>query len=233
MCIEIRTFCLENLSIPVENILNFAKKFWWAFWPSLLAVILALVFDKKRLPNIAVCLEKKIVVNPHSVNDGRPVGVSFYSWRFIVTNLEMPWYLRLLSRQVAQNCSATLEFINSEGEKMFIMKGRWANTPEISHIPKDSQIERTLFPDPISIFPGKSEPLDCIVQRKNDKYAYGCNNEAYFHDWKTPQYKLSPGQYVVKIRIITQNGVPLVEEFSLEVNADFELTQIISQKRKI
>ncbi len=194
--------------------------FWAAFLPSILAVIVALIFDKKRFPKVAIYAEEEKVINTYQ-------GRGTWNFvRFFVENTAMPWYLKWLPRQVAQNCSATLEFFNEDGTSLFIMRGRWANTPEMVHISPHSFVERTLFPDSISIFAGEREPLDCIVQKDGDSEAYGWNNEAYLNDWKTPHYKLIVGKYIVKVRVITQNGVSLIRKYDVDVKEDFKLTCI-------
>jgi hypothetical protein len=106
------------------------------------------------------------------------------------------------------------------------MRGRWAGTPEIAYVARESMIERALFPDPISILAGDKEPLDCMAQQKGETSAYAWNNEAYLNSWKTPHYKLSAGTYKVKVRIITQNSGSITKTFDLCINENFELTKL-------
>jgi hypothetical protein len=103
------------------------------------------------------------------------------------------------------------------------MDGRWASTPELPHISSDV-ILKLLRPDPVTISVGESEYLDVITKYEKDKEAYGWNNAAYFNNWRTPNYKLERGQYLVKISISTQNGVTFSQKFSLQIADKIEDT---------
>lgn len=211
------------LPFPVSWLLH-VKLFWFAFWPSLLAVILTLVIDRMRMPRLKIYPESDMVVKTYS---------DMGTWRFIhfiVINERMPLVFRWLPRQVAQNCAANLEFFDATNKSMFKMRGRWVNTVEIPHVAPDSCTERVLFPDPISISSSEKESLDCIAQKEGEPVAYGWNNEAYMNNRKTLRCKLEKGEYKVKIRIITQNGVSIVDTFKLCVDQNFKLTKLIKKK---
>lgn len=79
------------------------------------------------------------------------------------------------------------------------MKGRWAETLELTQASPFELVKLANFPDPITIFPGDSAILDIFVKYDNDNEAYGWNNEAYLHNWRTPYYQLDPGDYDIEI----------------------------------
>ncbi len=89
---------------------------------------------------------------------------------------------------------------------------------------QNDAILKLLYPDPVTIPVGEKEYLDVITKYENDKEAYGWNNEAYFHGWRTPKYKLERGEYSVKITIATQNGKTFTRRFRLIVSDKIEDT---------
>ncbi|MFZ2146671.1 MAG: hypothetical protein WAV28_05565 [Sedimentisphaerales bacterium] len=78
-------------------------------------------------------------------------------------------------------------------------------------------MSKLFHPDPVTIPVNEQEYLDIIIKNENDKEAYGWNNEAYFHKWRTPHYKIDRGKYKVKVTVNTQNGVSFTENFELRV----------------
>ena len=203
------------------NFLSYLSTFWYRCWPSIPAIILTFLIDKQRKPRFNIYPEKHSPINTYE---------EMGTWkfvRFIVSNSRMPFFLRwFLHREVAQSCSATISFFNSEGNFLFLMRGRWANTVELAHIPRETRISRVIQPDPISIFPGEKESLDCITQNEKEDSAYGWNNAAYLFNWITPDFRLPKDSYMVNVRVMAQNGVTCSENFTLEVDNDFNLTKI-------
>ena len=184
-------------------------------------MVITLLVDRARLPNLDVDMEGLNLVNEY------PIMGKWRFVRFIVTNKKMPFFLRWLPRAVAQNCSANIEFFHEEtNSSIFKMRGRWASTPEIPQVAPSSFIERTFYPDPISIFSGEKEALDCVAQKEGDGDAYGWNNEAYLNNWKTARYKLSQGVCKIKVTVMAQNGVSIVKWFKLNVDGNFLNTQL-------
>jgi len=189
---------------------------WISFLGSLLASIIAialtLLIEKSRLPNLV----NFPTFTQVSVNNKR-----YKSLRMSVSNRNIPWYLKLfkIPRQTAENCKATLRFYDSNEKHLFSMLGRWVSTPQIPHIPQDMIKERVFYyPEPVNILEGQKEELDVAIQREDDLVAYGCNNEAYLHNWETPSYRLPKGRYRIMIDITTQNGVISNSQFILKVN---------------
>ncbi|OGY42520.1 MAG: hypothetical protein A2Y82_04105 [Candidatus Buchananbacteria bacterium RBG_13_36_9] len=191
---------------------------------SLVVAFFVLFIDRQRLPRLNISAG----FNYNSDNTypaGHPYQGRWKFFRLSIENKKLPWGLRWLTRQTAINCHANL-YIYKDEELLFSMKGRWANTPEIPHLP-DQALVKMLYPDPVSILIGEKEILDVFVQSVIDQNVYGWNNEAYFNKWKTPAYQLVPGEYSLKVEIITQNGVNKQEKFSVIVDSDIDNTKII------
>lgn len=213
----------------------FLNYFWdvvGKFWPPLVAIIITQWINWLRIPKLKIDIDSPEGLEV-KYNDGGQI-YNIRSYRFKVQNKKLPFVLNFIPREVAKNCNAKFEFINSKRESLFIMRGRWVNSPEVPHMAEGSQFERTLFPDPIDILSGKDkeEILDCLVRFNGETEAYGWNNEAYFNHGKTPRYKLKPEEYRIKIHVVPQNGKPLKKEFGLIIEPDKIrfLNQIGSEK---
>jgi hypothetical protein len=110
------------------------------------------------------------------------------------------------------------------------MLGRWSSSPELPFIPAQAVL-KLFHPDPVTIPVNEKETLDVIAKYENEKEAYGWNNEAYFNNWRTPNYKLERGKYRVKISIATQNGVTFAENFELSISDKIEDTYLKKVER--
>jgi len=187
---------------------------------SLIASVVVLVIDRQRMPNLAIIMDNSANTTPtYDAGRGR--------WKFVrakVINRRMPKLLRWLIRQTAENCRATVSLFNEAEESLFSMRGRWADSPELAHLPQSEWIVRILYPDPATIIEGSEQILDIVVMKEGDNEAFGWNNEAYLNNWKTPQYRLPIGRYKVKIDITTQNGISFTETTNLEVGNNIENT---------
>ena len=157
--------------------------------------------------------------------DGK-ISEECYAWRFLIKNKKSMDWLPL--RETATNCQAKIEVFKEE-KKLFNMKGRWANSAQISHIAQQDQFKTILYPDPISIRSGKDETLDGIVQFLGERIAYGWNNEAYSNNWRTPAYMLEKGHYRVVVTVSPQNGHEVSEEFKLSVSESFNESSLMSK----
>lgn len=143
---------------------------------SIVAIVLTLLIERKRLPYLVMKPEKEenAYIN-YPTNGGYPVQGKLKRIRVVVLNEKMHWILGwLVSRQTAETCRATIEFLSQDGKTTFVMKGRWISTPEIPHV--NGVLERVLYPDPVSIAAGKDEILDIAIQQEDDTDAYGWNN---------------------------------------------------------
>jgi len=198
-----------------------------SFLISLLAVFIALLIDRKRLPNLEITASEQANAD-NTYNPLYPrAGERWKFFRVAVRNKPMPCPLQWIPRQTAESCSAKIEFFKSDGvELLFTLNGRWAGTPELPHIPKDYWILKSLYPDPVPIPVKTQEFLDVVTKHEKDKEAYAWNNEAYLHNWRPPRYKLGKGDYRVKVTVNTQNGVSFSESFQLVVSDTIESTSL-------
>ena len=87
-------------------------------------------------------------------------------------------------------------------------------------------ILKLFHPDPVTIPINEKEYLDVITKCGTDTEAYGWNNEAYLHNWRSPHYKLERGIYRIKVTVSTQNGVAFSEKFELQIADRIEDTYL-------
>jgi len=195
--------------------------------PPLFAVIITLLIIKYRMPHIEINVEKKEgdKLNIIDFNTGE-IRETYYAWRFLISNRKMPTFLqRLLFRETAINCYAKIKFIMSSSEE-FIMRGRWASSPQITHLAQENRFVKMLYPDPCNIKSGDGESLDCFIQFINEDVGYGWNNESYFNNWRTPEYKLKKGQHKVIVTVNLQNGIEVSKEFKVSVDSNWQKTTL-------
>lgn len=216
-------------------------------WPNLLKIILppsiaiivtqivAQAFVAMRKPRVEMFLEGRRQDTWHWSDNKWVVPVSRESkknmWRLLVQQKEISplfsWLLR--SREAALQCKAELEFYDKEGERIFVMPGRWANSPEISLISSTDQLEKFYYPEKIDVSYHSSEPLDCIVHFLGDDVAFGWNNVAYhvdYSDGRIIKYKLVPGRYDVHVKVSGLNFVETIKKFRIEVSKDCNDTKV-------
>lgn len=198
-----------------------------SFAVSLLAVFVALLIERKRLPNLEITASEEANTD---VTYRPPHNRAGERWKFFqvaVKNNPMRCPLQWIPRQTAVNCSAKIEFAESDRvNPLFTLSGRWAHTPELPHIPRAYWILKSLHPDPVTIPVNAQEPLDVITKHEEDKEAYAWNNEAYLHNWRPPRYKLDKGDYIIKVSVNTQNGVSFSKSFRLVVSDTIEETSL-------
>lgn len=194
-------------------------------------VLLALWIDRMRMPAIEILVTEKA----HSDNT-YPAG-SFNAgqrWKFFrvsIANRRMPFLLKWLVRQTAENCRAILNITGIDNPTSISFKGRWASTPELPFL-KDNAILRLFDPDPVTILSGGQEFLDVVTKYENDREAYGWNNESYVYNWRNPGHKLERGKYKVKITVNTQNGISATKIFFLIVGDTIENTYFTTKNKK-
>lgn len=210
------------------NMVNILISFAVSLIASLLAVILALWIDKKRLPKLAITTSEE--TNVDRTYEDEPQGRAGERWKTFRVGVKNKPFSKplnwIITRQTAENCRAQIEFFELNGSHLFSMKGRWASTPELPYIPQDAVLLKLLHPDPVTIPVNEQELLDIITKNENDKEAYGWNNEAYLHNWRTTHYKIDRGKYKVKVTVNTQNGVSFNENFELRVCERIEDTYL-------
>ena len=214
----------DSIIIYQPLIIKYMESFIISLFASLIAVLIALWIEKKRMPKLVINTSE----SANSDNTYRePNPHANERWKFFrveVENRKFPKLLSWIPRQTAENCRAKIEFYKKgESSPIFAFAGRWASTPEIPHIPNEA-IVKLQHPDPVTIPVCEKENLDVITKAENDDNAYGWNNESYFHDWKNPNYKLNEGEYIVKVTINTQNGISFDRKFKLAIRKKIENT---------
>lgn len=137
-----------------------------------------------------------------------------------------------------------------DGQNVYdrFMVVRWANSPEpitgfVLAAQGATQVVNTAVVQPvykfsldsrIDVYAGEEELLDVAVRFHGVKECYGWNNESYLHDWRTPEWKLEPGRYLVKVEI-TSSGQRCKDVFRLvndvESLSDFRLIEALPEDR--
>jgi hypothetical protein len=211
-------------------------KFWYqlaiSFLGSIPALMLALWVERQRMPKLEIIASKEANADNTYLAPHPHAGERWSFFRVLVRNKPFIKPFHWIPRQTAENCSAKIEiFEHDNKQNKFSMLGRWASTLEPAFIHhQDQLVVKLLYPDTVIIPAGKEEYLDVIVKHDHDKEAYGWNNEAYLHDWRTPNYKLDVGMYLVKINITTQNGKSFLQEFELSISERIEDTYLKKDK---
>jgi len=199
-----------------------------SFSASFVAVLVSLWIERKRLPKIDIVVGEDANSDNTYSSPNAHAGERWKFFRVRVINHKFPIPLSWISRQTAENCTAEVTFtkVGATG-RIMSMKGRWASTLELAYLPAEQAFIKVLFPDPVSIIPGASETLDIFTKYEEDKEAYGWNNESYAHNWRHPGYILERGQYEIKVKITTQNGIRAMRIFRCQIADKIENTTLV------
>ena len=176
-------------------------KFLWSVIGGLIGAIIALWLEKFQKPKLSI--EAGGVANSeHTYPNGYIVPGRWKFFRLKVINNKLPWYLNwFMSRETAESVHALITF--KELDKT--MKGRWSRTLELAFASQFDKIKLALYPEPETVFVEDSAILDIFAKYEHDQEAYGWNNEAYLNNWRTPSYKLNPGDYIIEVRLVGIN----------------------------
>jgi hypothetical protein len=154
-----------------------------------------------------------------------------------------------MQRSAALQCRGEVTFHHlDDGQDFFnrAMAVRWVSSPEpiSSHIYSvdDFTKPRYVIQDfsrgaaesRIDVYPGEEELLDVAVRFDDDPDCYGWNNDAYFHNFHNPSWRLPSGRYLVKV-VITSSGQKCVGVFRLvnaELWTDFRLLEAMAGDRE-
>ena len=136
--------------------------------------------------------------------------------RIRVRNRELPWALRWMRREPAQNCLGTIQFLYLDGTKYFMesMPARWAGsteaTPLLGRITMGEVVHgnielwdtaRLSIVSKMDIPAGEQEDIDVAVRCDDDVDAYGFNNESYRTNWRNERWRVPKGRYLVEVTI--------------------------------
>jgi|SRR5208337_665005 len=169
--------------------------------------------------------------------------------RLVLKNKPLIPGFRWMQRSAALQCRGTITFHNKDGQDVFgkAMAVRWASSPEainlggqIVDLQQPAQlvyriVNVTGMESRIDVYPGEEETLDVAVRFNGEPECYGWNNESYFNNWRTPDWKLDRGTYLVRV-VIASSGNKFVGRFRLMNEADpltaFHLTKLSRKERK-
>ena len=209
----------------------------------IITIATAIFIEVLRKPKLVLGIEKPELDVPRDSPQRRHL-------RLTLRNEPAPFGLQwMLQRAAALQCRGEITFHNLDGQNIFdkTMAGRWASSPEpiraaIQTVDSAGNVQTraVAFADPdsrIDVYPGEEEKLDVTVRFAGEQDCYGWNNEAYLNNWRTPDWKLPRGAYLVKA-VVTSSGNKCVGEFRLlnEVDAltAFRLTPLLPEdQRKI
>ncbi len=105
---------------------------------SFLAIFVALWIERQRRPNLRITAPSRA---SDVVTYVPPLSHAGETWKFtraLVENIEFSEPFEWIPRYTAENCWAQIEFQDINSERRFTMKGRWASTPELPHLPQES-----------------------------------------------------------------------------------------------
>lgn len=202
---------------------EFGDNLFWAFFGALIGSLIAFMAEKYREPKLTITAEEEANSdNTYPAGHGR----AGQRWKFFRVKVKNEPQIKILSklitRATAQQVNAKIRIVNLSQT----FKGRWASTLELVNAsPLD--IARIInFPDPITLIAGENEFLDVFTKYEHDTEAYGWNNEAYLHNWKTPHYRMDPGDYEIEIQVIALSGAQKKKRFKAHIATTIDDTYI-------
>lgn len=169
--------------------------------------------------------------------------------RLVLKNKPLIPGFRWMQRSAALQCRGTITFHNKDGQDVIgkAMAVRWASSPEpinlggqIVDLQQPAQlvyriVNITGMESRVDVHPGEEEILDVSVRFKGEPECYGWNNESYFHNYRTPDWKLDRGVYLVRA-VIATSGSKCIGRFCLMNEADpltaFHLTSLSRKEQK-
>jgi hypothetical protein len=87
----------------------------------------------------------------------------------------------------------------------------------------------------VDIYPGDTEQLDVAIRVDQEDYAYGWNNETYFHpNWRNPDRQLNHERYLIRV-MVTSSGRRCTRSFRIDNDgpfASFNLAELTSAQRQ-
>ena len=152
--------------------------------------------------------------------------------RLKLSNEPLPPGARWMQRAAVLQCRGEVTFHHlNDGQDLFgrAMAVRWSNSPQ----PIASQVldangiaqfqildfTRMAAESRVDVYPGEGEILDVAARFDDEADCYGWNNDAYFHNWRNPDWRLSRERYLVKV-VITSSGQKCTGVFRLVNDAD-------------
>jgi hypothetical protein len=192
----------------------------------LITIATAIFIEWLRKPRLVLSIEPK----PLDVINN---GVQFRHLRLVLKNKPLVFGFRWMQRSAALQCNGTITFHNQDGQDVFgkAMAVRWASTPppinasgQIVDLQQPAQLKYRIvsvtgMESIVDVYPGEEEILDVAVRINGEAECYGWNNESYFHGYRTPDWKLGRGVYLVRV-IIATSGTKCIATFRLMHEAE-------------
>jgi hypothetical protein len=156
-----------------------------------------------------------------------------------VSNKPMPELLRWLDRSAAFHCTGNVQFHCENGAAVFShpMGVRWSdseepyssqaiqvgNTPLLLKTRDQTKYFASAWRD---LFPGHHKVMDVAARYDEEDDCFGLSIDSYWSGYRSPDFKLSKGRYLVKVTI-NSSGNNVSHFFALENSVsrkDFRLT---------
>ena len=182
----------------------------------------------------------------------RDMTLNAVQWRHLrlaLKNKPLIFGFRWMQRSAALQCRGTITFHNKDGQDVFgkAMAVRWASTTppinaagQIVDLQQPAQLKYRIvnvtgMESRMDVYPGEEEILDVAVRFKGEPECYGWNNESYFNNYRTPDWKLDRGVHLVRV-VIATSGSKCIGRYRLMNEADpltaFHLTNLSRKEQK-
>jgi len=193
----------------------------------LITILTAIGVEYLRGPRLALSIEEPPCDILYAAT--RPARHARYL-RLILLNRPLPALARWMLRAPALQCRGEITFHHLDGQDVFgrAMAVRWANSPQ----PIPNQIldlqgqpvfqildfARTAE-SRIDVYPGEKQIVDVVARFDEEPDCYGWNNDAYSHQWRNPDWRLSRERYIVKV-VIYSSGQKCIGVFRIVNDVD-------------
>lgn len=185
-------------------------------------MLTAIIIEYLRSPKLILTIEPPVDM---SYPPDRPAAQARYL-HVLCKNKKPSRLVSWMTREAALDCYGYVSFSDRQGGSIFgkRMQLRWSDTPQ--PVPMEVKIgnqtgyvldpNRMVLDSRADIHPGTSRPLDTAVKFDNEPECYGWNNENYFSAplWRNPAWRLDPGDYFVKV-VVMSGGARTVDWFRL------------------
>jgi len=215
------------------------------FIGGLITILTAVGVEYLRTPRLRLTIEHPPCDVPYP--DGTRPARNARHLRLKLLNEPLPFGARWMQRAAALQCRGEITFHHlDDGQDVFgrAMSIRWSNSPQ----PIASQIldlrgniqfqildfARAATESRVDVYPGEEQLFDVASRFDDEVDCYGWNNEAYLNLWRSPNWKLPQGRYLVKA-VVASSGQKCVGAFRL-INdvanrTDFRLLPTTAEER--
>jgi hypothetical protein len=168
---------------------------------SVLSIFIALLYENLGDPRLKISIK-----SPKKVKIGD--NETIYLNLFVFNQPRKRW--PFVSRQTAYSCHGDVTFFDRKGITKLCgpMPIRWSGNPEplkyeIVNNKVIPMIEPSLIKSSryVDIPRDEKEEMDIAVRFYGEMDAYGWNSESYLHLSRNPEFKLTPGIYVIEVNL--------------------------------